>query len=220
MKILTGLSGAMAAFLAVAGSAHATTLSGAVTADNAFFAYLGDSPNSLGTLVGSGNAWNELVFLDLDRAHSGRDQLPEYRSDQYGGPGGLSFVLNLSDTGFAFGNGGQTLTTDPANLGAITGTYNNNNSSVAAQTWVAATGAVIQDIGYPWGNVVGTSNWADASTLGLNTCSNGDCTVDFTVAITPTSVVPEASTWAMMLLGFATLGFAGRRARKTIAIAA
>jgi hypothetical protein len=34
-----------------------------------------------------------------------------------------------------------------------------------------------------------------------------------------TASVPEASTWAMMLVGFAGLGFAGFRARRT-AIAA
>jgi hypothetical protein len=34
------------------------------------------------------------------------------------------------------------------------------------------------------------------------------------------SAVPEASTWAMMLLGFAGLGYAGYRSRKAISIAA
>ena len=36
-----------------------------------------------------------------------------------------------------------------------------------------------------------------------------------------TASTPEPSTWAMMVLGFAGLGFAGyRKARKTVAIAA
>ena len=38
------------------------------------------------------------------------------------------------------------------------------------------------------------------------------------VSVTSTAI-PEASTWAMMVLGFAGLGFAGFRARRT-AIAA
>ena len=38
---------------------------------------------------------------------------------------------------------------------------------------------------------------------------------DIVVTETSGSVVPEASTWAMMLLGFAGLGFAGLRTRKT-----
>jgi hypothetical protein len=40
-------------------------------------------------------------------------------------------------------------------------------------------------------------------------------------AVTVGSAVPEPSTWAMMLLGFAGLGFAGyRTSRKPISIAA
>jgi hypothetical protein len=31
---------------------------------------------------------------------------------------------------------------------------------------------------------------------------------------TPTTAVPESSTWAMMLIGFATLGFAAHRGRR------
>jgi hypothetical protein len=35
--------------------------------------------------------------------------------------------------------------------------------------------------------------------------------------LTPFSVIPETSTWAMMLLGFAGLGFAGYRRRIRLA---
>ena len=35
-----------------------------------------------------------------------------------------------------------------------------------------------------------------------------------TVTVTASAPVPEPSTWAMMLLGFAGIGFAGYRARK------
>jgi hypothetical protein len=58
MKITAALLGATAASLAIAGSAHATTtLSGNLTADNAFFAYVSNSNSTLGTLVASGNSW-------------------------------------------------------------------------------------------------------------------------------------------------------------------
>ena len=42
---------------------------------------------------------------------------------------------------------------------------------------------------------------------------------DMTVAITGAPTVPEPSTWAMMLLGFAGLGFAFRQSRRKIAFA-
>jgi hypothetical protein len=35
----------------------------------------------------------------------------------------------------------------------------------------------------------------------------------------PVSAVPEPSTWAMMLLGFAGLGFAFRRSRRKVSFA-
>jgi hypothetical protein len=41
-----------------------------------------------------------------------------------------------------------------------------------------------------------------------------------TATVTISAGVPEPSTWAMMLLGFAGLGFAGCRARNSVAIAA
>jgi len=49
---------------------------------------------------------------------------------------------------------------------------------------------------------------------------NGGSTYTFT-NVTPPPAVPEPSTWAMMLIGFAGLGYAGRRAsRKSAALAA
>jgi PEP-CTERM motif len=37
--------------------------------------------------------------------------------------------------------------------------------------------------------------------------------------LAPTAVVPEPSTWAMMLLGFAGLGFAFRQSRRKVSFA-
>jgi hypothetical protein len=48
--------------------------------------------------------------------------------------------------------------------------------------------------------------WSDTITIG-NFGPNGNAAISFN------SGVPEASTWAMMLLGFAGVGFAGYRAR-------
>jgi hypothetical protein len=220
IKVLVSL-GVVAASISVATVANASTsLSGAMTADNAFFAFLGTDATSLGTQIRSGNNWGQAFALTSTALTPGVTNYLNIEAINYGGPGGLNFVLNLSNTGFQFANGGQVLTTDSSNLGSFTGTYNNANYGVAVQPWVTATGAVIQDTGYGWGNVAGTSNWADASTNGLNVC--GYCTVDFTVAITPGSVsgVPESSTWTMMLLGFTGLGFAGYRRNKGANLAA
>ena len=58
----------------------------------------------------------------------------------------------------------------------------------------------------------GSSFATSAGTLVIGSLS-GDATF--------TATIPEPSTWAMMLLGFAGLGFAGyRRSRKAVSIAA
>jgi hypothetical protein len=225
LKALVGL-GFMAASFATASAA--TYLGGNMTADNAFFAYLGTSPTSLGTAVGSGNAWWQSFALTPTALAPGVTNYLNIEAINYGGPGGVSFVLNLNNTGFQFANGAQVLTTDPGNVGAFTGAYNNDNSSVSVQPWVAAVGAAIQDTGYGWGNFVGTANWADASPLGLNNCANGYCTVDFTVAITPSTAaaplpVPGAGLLSLLFMLVAgakarfreILGFARHRLAKT-----
>ncbi len=48
----------------------------------------------------------------------------------------------------------------------------------------------------------------------------GENMSDGFVTISPELTVPEPSTWAMMLLGFAGLGFVGYRRRRTLAAAA
>jgi hypothetical protein len=58
------------------------------------------------------------------------------------------------------------------------------------------------------GNLFGINVWTDVN--GVNPGF---------AAVQPSSAVPEPSTWAMMLLGFAGLGFAFRRSRRKVAMA-
>jgi hypothetical protein len=81
------------------------------------------------------------------------------------------------------------------------------------------------DYGYNYVDVIGPwakNTWSFTATSSLfgatvslvdtNIAAGGN---DFSVA-----AVPELSTWGMMLFGFATLGFAGYRSRKSAAISA
>ncbi|MDR3466439.1 MAG: hypothetical protein P4M07_10890 [Xanthobacteraceae bacterium] len=209
---------------ATAAAAQATTLTGNLTADNAFYAYLSTSPTSLGTLVGSGNAWYTNYSLTPTALTPGTTYYLNIEAINYGGPGGFSAVLNLSDAGFSFANGGQTLTTDPVNLSAWSGSYNNANSAVTPQAWVQPTGSVLQATSYGWGGVVGTSNWIwpsdSSSSPGGSAGPCGYCTVDFSVAITSVAAVPELSTWGMIILGFAGVGLAASRRKSMPALTA
>lgn len=62
------------------------------------------------------------------------------------------------------------------------------------------------------GTYFGTSGGA----IVINSVSGGDATFAASVG----SAIPEASTWGMLLLGFASLGFLGVRSRKAATIAA
>jgi hypothetical protein len=59
---------------------------------------------------------------------------------------------------------------------------------------------------------------ADARTA-TNSSASGDYRVTFSDGVTVAGAVPEPSTWAMMMLGFAGVGFLAYRRRKVPALA-
>jgi hypothetical protein len=214
MKIRQAFAISAIGLIAMAAEAAAgAQLTGTMTADNAFFAYISSSPNTLGTLIGSGNSWPSSFSLAPTTLTGGTEYL-NIEAINYGGPGGMSAVLSLSGTGAHFANGTQTLTTDPSNLAYWSGLYNGNNSAVTPQTWVPATGTVLHDTSFGWGNIVGTPNWIwpsdpNSSSSSSSVCAN--CTVDFTTSIT---AVPEPSNWALPLSGVGVIGLSIRAVRR------
>ena len=58
-----------------------------------------------------------------------------------------------------------------------------------------------------------------AFTLDYNECCSGPADLEFAFNNVPIGGVPEPSTWAMMLLGFAGLGFAFRQSRRKVSFA-
>src|ERR1035437_1176577 len=98
--------------LAVAMAASATTLSGALTTDNAFSLYLSTSPTVQGTFVTSGADWATtypFAGVALTPGTTYYLQVDGYNS---GGPGSIIGSFTLSDSSFQFANGSQSLTTD------------------------------------------------------------------------------------------------------------
>jgi PEP-CTERM motif len=83
-------------------------------------------------------------------------------------------------------------------LGVLVGYVSGSSLGTSTDTWDHATFASL-------GVTPGIYEWTWGSGANQN----------FTLA-----VVPEPSTWAMMLLGFGGLAFAGYRSRKTVPIAA
>jgi PEP-CTERM motif-containing protein len=201
------------ALVAVAHGARATAVSGDLTGDNYFFAYISTSDSVLGTLVASGNEWwIPQIFRSVSLA-PGNDYLHiEVINNGY--LGGFLGQFTLSDTGASFTNGLQTLLTDTTDW---RGAYNNGNSSDTAQSWVMPTDSVVsfgQNSDSPWyirPGISGNADWIwpdDTYSLsGAGACSF--CTVDFSTLIDP---VPEPS--ALALLGAALIGFGTTRRRK------
>jgi hypothetical protein len=225
-KPLFGLAVLSAALLSSASANAATTISGLLAADNTFAAYLGTNAGSLGTQVASGSSFTSPTSLSAATLTAGvTNYLNIVVNNTYtfggAGPGGLSFVLNLAGTGFQFANGTTTFSSAASNL-----SYQKASGAPVPGIWTAATGSAQLVTNYAYGNVVGTSDWIDATSNGLNTttCMTFGCTVDFTVAImTATAApaaVPEPATWALMLTGFGMVGYAMRqRARTTVSYA-
>ena len=87
-------------------------------------------------------------------------------------------------------------------IGGTSGTVVGSSSASASEPGFPVYGQ-IKFSGYTFDTIVLSSK--DTTDFGLG---------NFTVA-----TAPEPSTWAMMLAGFAGLGFAGYRARRTLAVA-
>lgn len=115
-------------------AASATTISGTVTVDNAFYLYISTSDATLGTLVTSGNNWPAAVNFGPLSLTPGTTYYLHVEGIDYGGPNGLLGEFTLSDNSFQFANGTQTLLTDTTNWRGI---YNDDNSDpTLVQPWV------------------------------------------------------------------------------------
>jgi hypothetical protein len=209
VPIVLALSG-LAAILCVQ-CANATSISGDLTADNAFYAYISTNNTVLGTLVAEGNSWGTTFTFSNFILTPGQTYYLQVEAINYGGPGALIGQFDLSDTGFQFANGSQAILTDTTDWLAI---YNDANSNPSAQQpWVTPTGSVYSvgtnGVG-PWGarsGIDGNADWIDASIEGLSDCLN--CTVDFSTTITSnSSAAPEPGTFGLLggaLTGLLTL---------------
>lgn len=182
--------------------AKAASISGSLTADNAFFAYISTSNSVRGTLVASGNDWGTTFSFSNFALTAGQTYYLQIEAINYGGPGAILGDFNLSDTGFQFANGTQNLLTNTTNWLAI---YNDSNKNASTeQPWVTPSGGVTSQgangVG-PWGTrsgISGSALWIDGTTDGLSACQN--CTVDFSTVITSNSrgSVPEPATFGYL----------------------
>ena len=219
----------MAAAIA-APAANASTLTGVLTADNGFQAYISSSDSTLGTLItpgGTGVDWRNPQSFSLNLG-AGTWYLhivaENYASDSDhtttpssgSNPNAILGQFNLLGGGL-FGNGSATLLTSTdaawrAQTVTAGSSWSTPSGAAALQAGDSSNGGANIWTGAYGGPIAGISTnaqWIWGS--GENT---GQAFFSTTI-----SAVPEPSTWAMMILGFSGLGFLAYRRRNALSAA-
>ena len=235
--VLRLLAATIVASLAVLASplaamrAQATTLSGTLTADNAFNAYLSASASTLGTLIATGSDWGKsFSFTNLPLA-AGQSYFLNIEAYNAGGggvnPGAFIGTFTLSDTGFHFANG--TLKLETGGTG-WTGGFNASGS--VPNAWSQPTGSVVAlgpngsspwhtrpgiDAGAQWIWPGDAQSSPQTPTVWGGECAN--CVVDFQTRILASASasvpVPEPASFAVFAVALAGLAAAMRRPHPT-----
>jgi hypothetical protein len=212
-------------------NAQATTLSGDLTADNAFFAFVSTNPAVLGTPVANsgGGTWTSTFNFSTSLA-PGQIYYLQIEAINEGSSGMFVGDFTLSNTDFEFSNGSQYLLTDTTHW---SGVFNNTNSAFAPQPWVQPTGGVqYYDAN---GHVPATNPWGPRGGIDLSAlfiwpndgqsndgCFNlgGFCTVDLMTEILPlTSATPLPATLPLLATGLGVIGFIAKRRKRKHSIA-
>jgi hypothetical protein len=220
-------------YVVAATAAEATTLTGILTGDNSFTAYIGTTDASAGTLVASGNNWQNAASITPTALTPGQDYFLQVEVTNYDLQAGLIGSFSLIGSGFQFADGSQTLTT--SNLADWQGSINNSSGHIAytgpaapiytvtaLPSWVQPTGSVTSFGDYtvgPWFySVNGFDNihpptwaWIWPSDAETDSTACTFCTVDFSTEITPT---PLPSSLPLFVAGLGSLALLGWRKKR------
>jgi hypothetical protein len=112
---------------------------------------------------------------------------------------------------FSYTSAIQAYTITSITKGGLAGGLNEDGSLVASSLLFISAGPLFQAL---------PGDWFSSATAEPGTADTGWAST-FTNLVPPIPAVPEPSTWAMMLIGFAGLGYASHHAsRKSTALAA
>jgi len=193
--------------LSFATGASATTLTGNITADDAFVAYLSTDNSVAGTELTSSNSWQSPSSFSAALTQGTTYYLHIAARDLYGSPSALLGSFNLSGSGFSFSNGTQSLVTNAADW-----TVNTTGFGAAGTTPYDGFGA--NGVG-PWGtmgSIAPNARWIWSGPSG--TVGQAYFSTTITAAA---QAVPEPETYAMFLAGLGLMGFLARRKQQAAA---
>jgi len=168
------------------------TLTGALTADEAFYAYLSTSPSERGVLIAHGDRAGTAVAVTPTPLIPGQGYFLHMVAINLGGRGGVIGEFRLNGDGFRFADGGRRLLTG---LPAWSAGYGGGASNLAPPAWGSPGGGVFPqgaNGAAPWGAVKGiapAAQWiwpADARSAPTgppNACTR--CAADFSAVILP-----------------------------------
>jgi len=177
---------------------NAATLSGNLTVDDAFTAYISTSDSVLGSLLTSSGSslWGTAQSFSTTLAPGTNYFLHIEATDLYGPPSAFLGSFGLTGTEFKFANGTQSLVSNATDWRVSASGF---GSSYNTPYSYGGNG-----IG-PWG----TMGTIDSNAEWIWTGPSG--TVGTAYFSTAVVAVPEAETYAMMLAGLGLMGFMVRR---------
>lgn len=186
-----------ALLVAMTAPVRATNISASMTVDNGFTAYISTNDSVAGTQIGSGNDWTSTYSFGSTLTSGVTNYLHIYSYD-VGGIAAFIGQFTLSDTGFSFANGTQSLLTGTSNWnGSVTGFGSNYQTPID----LGSNGA------YPWNTRPLISNAAHF--IWVQDANNVN-TAYFSAAITSNTPVPDGGATVAML-GLAVAGLAALR---------
>jgi PEP-CTERM motif len=212
MNIKCGVAAA-ALLLAPAfvGTAHATTYNtgetvvGGIDQNYAVLGYIpGNSNNSNDTLINASPAPGYT---------SAPGSAYVYSNGAY--PSGLTFISSAANGGAGLDTTVYTVQFDLASASTISGIWAADNGGAVYDNGIYTGVGLETSSNGPSSNYTEATDFSFVGTAGINTLTfyitDGGAPSAFAFDVTNVSAVPEASTWAMMIFGFAGVGFMAYR---------